>query len=205
MENELNVLILGHSITRNLRSWAVQKRLFNLTLNEKHLKVYMHDVSGATICWKNKQNLKPIWDDIYLISQLETNIIFLDTGRNDLTHFSVTPSELATNILKFAEKCTAEGAHILILSEILPRQWFPYFNEKMCRTNTLLFQKARNYPKIYFWRHNRNNFKSNFLSEFVAFDSFHIENSRGMHHYFRPVRGAIIFAEQFVHSGSAFA
>ena len=192
----VQVLILGHSFTRRLRDWSYEHSCLNLNLDRDRVTVFWHGKGGATVL--RHRPGKMLWDKTQLISDLNSDIVFLDIGSNDFSYRKndwLTPQKLAECIVNFAYECIRLGARQVIISEILPRRNTPYYNERVVQVNDILSNLLRDHGEIYFWQHRHNNFSTRFLDEYVHGDGIHIDEIRGMARYFSSVRGAVIFLE----------
>lgn len=186
-----NILLLGHSFTRRLREWCVKFQKHNLNLSSADFTVFMHGVSGA--CVLGTSGSKSLWYEVDLVSNLNIDFVILDVGSNDVSLPGSNPIAVAEAIYSFARQCINHGASGVICLEILPRLNKYMFNEKCKYTNTTLSQLCENSHDMYFWTHHRNHFNDRFLAEFVdTIDGVHIKDDRGMSHYYRSVRGAVI-------------
>jgi len=193
-----NVLILGHSFSRRLRDWCVRNGKTNLNLDPQRVCVFWYGVGGATITAPTSP--KSLWGVVDMIKDLNIDVVFLDIGSNDLCCSILTPTLLASTIVQFSEHCIALGARQVVLSEILPRQHQPLFNQRVEQTNSLLSAHCvkPTTNNLYFWRHRRNRFSQRFLLDYISPDGIHVDYRKGMARYYSSVRGAVMYGEHRV-------
>ena len=190
----VTTLVIGHSFTRRVRDWCVTEGLHNLNLNSELFTVFMHGVGGGVVL--NRYAKKSLWHDLHLIPDLNATSVVIDLGSNDLCHASVSAAQLVQGITAFATECLIKGATHVTILEILPRLGTLHFNARVAQANTMILQFTESRNDLYFWKHCRNNFSNRFLSDFIAPDGIHVCSSRGMRHYYRSVRGAVLWASK---------
>lgn len=199
----LTVVILGHSFTRRLRDWSVTERKSNMNLDPQRIQVIWHGIGGAYVHPPPDPNdtvlgPKSLWDHQHIPQDVAADITFIDIGSNDVTNPQLSPVALAHSIMKYASAVLQNGCKIVVLSEILHRRQGGGYNQRADATNLALQQLSGSNDRILFWSHRRNNFNRRFISEFVAADGVHVACPVGMSHYFRSVRGAVIYAENLL-------
>lgn len=157
--SKTTVFILGHSFIRRLQSWCSPRSLLNMNLDPQRVTVFWHGEGGATIA--NERHVKSIWGTLPTISELSPNIVLLEKGSNDLCNYMLQPQMLVHQIFRFVESLLHQGCALVILSEILPRQFAFHFNAGVAETNKLLWEGCLSHTtNILFWSHSRQNFNS---------------------------------------------
>lgn len=198
MDDKCTAFLVGHSFIRRLQSWCAPRSLLNLNLDPNRVQIYWYGEGGATIA--NETHSKCIGSTASMVRDLEADIVFVDIGSNDLCNPALHPAKLVDYILSFANSLIAHGCRCVILSEILHRQSAYSYNLRVDATNALLQQFCLSVPNMVFWKHSRQNFNKRFLTNFVAADGIHVDQSVGMPKYYVSVRGAILYAEKLLKS-----
>ena len=153
--------------------------------------VYMHGIGGGVVVDKSAD--KSLWAELDVVANLNSHYVILDIGSYDLCRSGLDPKSVADATFTFSRKLIESGVFGVICLEILPRLNKYMFNEKCRRANNSLSKLCASTPDMYFWTHHRNHFNARFLDEFVSTgDGVHIGSDRGMVHYFRSVRGAVL-------------
>ena len=139
---------------------------------------------------------KSLWRHIHHITNVQAKIVCLDIGSNDLCHIDVSPDNLVHAIGQFVDQCHNLGTRLVIVTEILPRANVhdQQYNENVYQANILLKTATASHSHCIFWEHSGQNFTSRFLTEFINMDGVHV-NAAGLRHYYRSIRGSILFAE----------
>lgn len=190
----INVLLLGHSFTYRLQIWYRPKKLLNLNLDSDRLQVFWHGVAELTYPKWNPRN------DVCLIDEFWINCIFLDIGSNDLCIPTLSPHQLADNILELCSDIINRGCDVVITLEILQRIDNQSFNEKFDIANRILMTLCCNRDNVFFWTHNRNNFNRRFTRDYVSKDGVHVDNIKDMPRYYSSVWGSILLAEKYLNN-----
>ena len=192
-QGHMNALIIGHSFTRRLRDWAALNHLSTLNIDTQRVSTIWHGIGGATI--SDKHLRKSLWHELPLVADVSADIVILEIGSNDLCNTTITPAQLANSIIAFCMQCLQRGARYICVSELLPRAGLESYNDRVKLTNALLKTTLNASERIHFWQHSGRNFAHRFLTEFIASDGVHIKVPSGMRHYFRSIRGAVLYAE----------
>ena len=196
VRDRLNVMVFGDSFVRRLRDWAFSNRHLNLNLDESRLSVYWHGLGGGVITPLEAH--KSLWPDRHLIHDLESDILVLQVGSNDLSRSSIQATDLQASLSSFIVQCFQDGVKFVVFCEILERRNCPNYNVEVQVANEAIELAFHDNPRVHFWKHSRNNFNTRFTSDYVADDGVHVDTQRGMPRYYTSIRGAVILAENVV-------
>jgi len=102
-----SVVILKHSFTKRLQAWCVSNDKISLNLTNDCIQMFWHGIGGAILLPKDKP--KSVHQSSYLVHELETDIVFLDIGSNDLCNVKVSVDQYISGLFTFIQSLLDKG------------------------------------------------------------------------------------------------
>lgn len=188
--DRVSCLSYGHSWVRRLTRHVLHEVPGGMQLN--NVELFWHGVSG--MC------MYRMWQDSYIIANLQPDIVILDIGTNDLAHPFCDPVMLAQDILRFARSLIDNNGVRQVMILPIFNRWEehalyparPDFNQQARIYNielSQLIQSGIYGPHICAWHHR---WSMQYWWTWLE-DGVHLTGV-GMTHYRRSVRGAIVVA-----------
>ena len=186
-----SVLLYGHSFTRRLNSYLIEKNgnYHNLGMSFQLADTTWFGLGGLTIDSARMNHLA-------IINLTAPEIVYLELGSNDLCYTDVTPWMAYRHMAALVTYLTNLGVKKIFIGQVLCRKGVgiplstPDYNRKVREFNTLLLNAYGHQPwaVAQYWKH-RGLWNSRF--DILCRDGIHL-NKRGSARLYRSVRGAVL-------------